>query len=333
MSKWTLVTGGCGYIGSHVVQKLIEAEKKVVVIDNLSSGSPKALISPCPLIVGDLEDMATLRSLFKEYPIDSLLHFASSIAVEESIQQPLAYYRNNVENFLRLLEVAGESGPKKIILSSTAAVYGAVTSQSPIHEHAAVAPINPYGRSKMMDELILKDTAQQFGHSYVILRYFNVAGADQLGRIGQVGKRSTHLIKIACEVAVGKRDHLTVFGVDYPTPDGTCIRDYIHVEDLAEAHVSALHYLEEGRPSVTLNCGYNQGYSVQQVLRAVEEVGQCRVKTMTGKRRLGDAPFLVADNSQILQTLDWLPKRNDLGTIVGSALRWEQKLLERETAF
>lgn len=318
-----LVTGGAGYIGSHVVLQLAEAGHDVVVYDNLSTGRKEAVLAG-RLVEGDLADKARVESLFAAEAFDAVLHFAASIVVPESVSDPLKYYRNNTANTLSLLDSCHRHAVGTFVFSSTAAVYG-TPAQSPVTELTPLQPINPYGASKMMSERMVMDLAQAGGLRYVILRYFNVAGADTKGRIGQSTPKATHLIKVASETAVGLRPELTVFGTDYPTADGTCVRDYIHVEDLARAHVDAMAYLEAGGASEVLNCGYGHGNSVLQVVEAVKRVSGKDFAVKLESRRPGDSPELVADSRRIRDVLGWAPRLDDLETIVKTALDWERR--------
>ena len=322
-----LVTGGAGYIGSHVVLQLVEAGHRVVVYDNLSTGFPWAVVGG-ELIEGDLADRARLTELFRAHQFQSVLHFAAHIIVPESVEKPLKYYGNNTRNTLGLLETCAEFGVRNFVFSSTAAVYG-MPEKMPITEDAPLAPINPYGASKMMSERMLVDLAAVAPLRYVILRYFNVAGADEAGRIGQATAEATHLIKVACQAAAGLRPSLTVFGTDYPTPDGTCIRDYVHVVDLARAHLDALDYLADGGVSAILNCGYERGTSVKEIVDVVRKVSGVSFDVAVGDRRPGDPPELVAANGRIKATLGWRPRLDDLERLVASAWSWERKLAER----
>jgi UDP-glucose 4-epimerase len=326
-SPSVLVTGGAGYIGSHVVVQLAEAGHRVVVYDNLSSGFPWAVLGG-ELVVGDLADRQRLAELFRAHRFESVLHFAAHIIVPESVEKPLKYYGNNTRNTLGLLETCAEFGVKNFVFSSTAAVYG-IPETMPIAESAPLQPINPYGASKMMSERMLVDLAAVSAMRYVILRYFNVAGADEAGRIGQATAEATHLIKVACQVAAGLRPALTIFGTDYPTPDGTCIRDYVHVVDLARAHLDALAYLSDGGASAILNCGYQRGTSVREIVDVVRKVSGVPFTVHVGERRPGDPPELVAANERIRQTLGWQPRLDDLERMVASAWRWEQRLAEK----
>jgi UDP-glucose 4-epimerase len=327
MSKLpVLVTGGAGYIGSHAVLALIDAGWPVVVIDDLSNGSPEVVPDGVPFYEGSVADTALVGRILADHEIGAILHFAGSIVVPESVEKPLDYYRNNTLASHALISAAVEAGVKHIVFSSTAAVYGA-PERVPIAEGDPKLPINPYGASKLMTERMLADASAAYPFNYAALRYFNVAGADPDLRSGQIGRGSTHLIKIAVEAAVGKRDHVSVFGTDYPTPDGTCIRDYIHVSDLAAAHVAALEYLiAHPDTNLTLNCGYGTGLSVLQVLDSLDRVNGSAIARETGDRRAGDPPMLVAGNQALMSTLDWAPRFADIDTITAHALEWERKL-------
>lgn len=325
-----LVTGGAGYIGSHVVRQLSEAGREVVVYDNLSTGSADALIHGERLVVGDLADQQKLATLLRETGCKSVLHFAAAIVAPESVQLPLKYYSNNTKNTLNLLQACVEHGVERFIFSSTAAVYG-IPEGGHASEESPTAPINPYGTSKLMSEWMLRDTALAHGLSYVALRYFNVAGADPKARMGQRTPDATHLIKVSCQAALGMRDGVSIFGTDYDTPDGTGIRDYIHIEDLAAAHLYALKYLEQGGSSTTINVGYGQGSSVREVIEVVKEVSGVDFKVVEGPRRPGDPADLVAVADRIRTVLGWSPRYADLRTIVADAWRWEKKLFEANT--
>jgi len=329
MTKPTvLVTGGAGYIGSHAVLALKDAGRRVAVIDDLSNGSPEVVPDDVPFYQGSIAERVLLDSVIDECGIGAIMHFAGSIVVPESVDRPLKYYANNTLASHNLISAAVDAGVKHILFSSTAAVYGA-PSRVPIVEGDPKLPINPYGASKLMTERMLEDASAAHNFNYGALRYFNVAGADPKGRTGQIGKGSTHLIKIACEAAVGKRPHVAVYGNDYPTPDGTCIRDYIHVSDLAAAHVAALDWLvEHPSENLVMNCGYGHGLSVSEVLDAVDRLTNEPVKRLIEGRRAGDPPELVADNQRLLETLDWRPSYADINRIVADALAWERKLLE-----
>jgi UDP-glucose 4-epimerase len=324
-----LVTGGAGYIGSHAVLALLDAGWRVVVVDNLTTGFDWAVDARATLVRGDIEDDALVRGAMRAHDVIAVMHFARSIVVPESVIDPLKYYRNNTVASRALIESAVARGVRHFIFSSTAALYG-MAEQTPVAEDMPTVPINPYGTSKLMTEMMLRDVAAAHPLNYCALRYFNVAGADPKGRTGQSTAGATHLIKIAVEAATGKRDHVTVFGTDYATRDGTGVRDYIHVSDLAAAHVAALDLLiaEPGR-SHTLNAGYGHGYSVLEVLDAVDRVTNLHIERRFAGRRLGDAGELVADNRAILATLPWRPRYDDLDGIVQDALAWERKLGER----
>jgi UDP-glucose 4-epimerase len=320
-----LVTGGAGYIGSHTVLCLLEAGYEVVVYDNLSTGFAQAVLPPAKLINGDLADVEHLRQVLQEEKFSAIIHFAASIVVPESVSDPLKYYQNNTANTTWLVRLGLEQNVPHFIFSSTAAVYGH-PQQLPVSEDAALAPINPYGRSKLMSEWVLQDVSKanpDFNH--VILRYFNVAGADPQGRLGQCTPQATHLIKVACQTALGQRDVLSIFGTDYPTPDGTGVRDYIHVSDLAAAHVQALQWLEQGYPSETFNCGYGHGFSVRDIISAVQEVSQSALPVTAAERRAGDPAELVADPSKLKAAMHWSPQFDSLQLIVRTALAWEQQ--------
>lgn len=319
-----LVTGGAGYIGSHVVRQLTEAGERVTVLDNLSTGFRSAVLGG-DLVVGDTGDRSLVAGLLEKQRVDTILHFAAHTIVPESVSNPLKYYGNNTCSTRNLLECAVKAGVRHFIFSSTAAVYGTPTGGIAA-EDTPTAPINPYGSSKLMSEWMLRDVGEAHGLGYVALRYFNVAGADPGGRIGQSTTQATLLTKVACEVAVGKRPHLSIYGTDYPTPDGTGIRDYIHVEDLATAHVDALRYLRGGGRSTILNCGYGHGYSVREVIGAVERACGAPIAQREEPRRAGDPPVLVAAADRIRAVLGWRPRHDNLDFIVGSALRWERHL-------
>ena len=324
-----LVTGGAGYIGSHAVLALLDAGWPVVVIDDLSTGFEWAVPEGAVFARGDIADADLVAQLIREHGIGAIMHFAGSIVVPESVEQPLKYYHNNTVKSRALLESAVSGGVRHFIFSSTAATYG-VPAEVPVGEDAPTAPINPYGTSKLMTEWMLRDVAVAHPLNYCALRYFNVAGADPKGRSGQSTAGATHLIKVAVEAAIGKRDHVAVYGTDYETPDGTGVRDYIHVSDLAAAHLFALERLiAEPAQSHILNCGYGRGYSVLEVLDAVDRVTNARIERRLARRRAGDPPVLVADNRRILATLPWRPARDDLAAIVSDALAWEHRLAER----
>jgi UDP-glucose 4-epimerase len=329
-NKTILVTGGAGYIGSHVVLKLGAAGESVLSLDNLSTGFREA-VTAGDLVVGDTGDAVLLENLFNDHDIDTVMHFAAHTIVPESVADPLKYYRNNTASSRTLLECAANHKVKHIVFSSTAAVYG-IPPGGRASEDSPTRPINPYGTSKLMTEWMLRDLALAGGPSYVALRYFNVAGCEPSGRIGQSTPKATLLVKVACEAAVGRRSHVSVFGTDYPTPDGTGLRDYIHVEDLATAHIDALAYLRRGGKPATLNCGYGHGYSVREVLRAVEKANQKRLTVTEEPRRAGDPPELIAVADEIRRVLGWTPKFDDLDTIVRTSLAWERKIAARDPA-
>jgi UDP-glucose 4-epimerase len=320
-----LVTGGAGYIGSHMVHALNDAGEAVVVLDNLSTGFRFLLPGSVPMIVGHTGDQELATKIIADHRVDSIIHFAASIVVPDSIADPLGYYRNNTMNTALLLQAAAKAGVKHFIFSSTAAVYGNPDTV-PIPETAPTRPISPYGMSKLMSEIILHDTARAHGLKFVVLRYFNVAGADPRGRTGQSTPHATHLIKVAAEVVAGKREKISVFGTDYPTADGTCVRDYIHVSDLARAHSAALAYLRRGGENATFNCGYGHGYSVLEVLETARRVSGYDFPIEYAGRRPGDPAELVADVARIQSALDWRPLYDNLETIVSHALGWERKL-------
>ena len=326
MGETVLVTGGAGYIGSHVVQQLGKLGYEVIVYDNLSTGSPEAVLQG-KLVVGDLADQEKLSQTFAQYQFSAVLHFAASISVPDSLRQPLAYYRNNTANTLNLLQCCQEFAVNKLVFSSTAAVYGD-TDRAFVDESAPTNPVNPYGKSKLMSEMMIRDYGESSDFKYVILRYFNVAGADSSGLIGQSSKKAAHLIKVACDAALGARDSVQIFGTDYPTNDGTGVRDYIHVEDLATAHVDALSYLQKAQTNQILNCGYGKGYSVREVLAKVQQVSGTNFPIVEVKRRLGDPACVVASSDRIKQVLGWQPQYNSLETIVRSTLSWEKHKLK-----
>ncbi len=320
-----LVTGGAGYIGSHMVLELTDAGEDVVVLDNLSTGFRWAIAKPAKLVVGDVGDAALVDRVLVEHAIEAIIHFAGSIVVPESVADPLGYYHNNTVKSRTLMAAAVAHGVQQFIFSSTAAVYGA-PRENPVTESADLVPMSPYGSSKLMTEIMLRDTAFAHDFRYVALRYFNVAGADPGGRSGQSTPRATHLIKVACETALGKRRHMEVFGTDYPTPDGTCIRDFIHVKDLARAHVAALRHLRSGGKSDVFNCGYSKGYSVLAVIEAVKKAAGKSFEVKLSPRRPGDPPAIVAASDKIRSQLGWVPEHDDLDRIVAQALAWEAKI-------
>jgi UDP-glucose 4-epimerase len=324
-----LVTGGAGYIGSHAVLALVDAGWPVVVLDNLTTGFEWAVAKEATFVKGDIADQPLLARIIAEHGIQAIIHFAGSIVVPESVENPLKYYENNTVKSRALIESAVKGGVRHFIFSSTAATYG-IPERVPVTEDARTQPINPYGWSKLMTERMLADTVVAHPLNFCALRYFNVAGADPKGRSGQSTAGATHLIKVAVEAATGKRSHVSVYGTDYATPDGTGVRDYIHVSDLAAAHVHALEKLiEDPASSHIMNCGYGRGFSVLEVLDAVDRVTNMKIERRMETRRLGDPDSLVADNGRILATLPWRPARDDLDTIVADALAWERKLAER----
>jgi UDP-glucose 4-epimerase len=326
-----LVTGGAGYIGSHMVHALLDAGESVVVLDNLSTGFDWAVPKSVPLVVGETGDQALAAQLIAREGVDAVIHFAASIVVPDSVADPLGYYRNNTVNSRALIETAIRCGVRQFIFSSTAAVYGDPL-RIPVKEDDATVPMSPYGSSKLMTEIMLRDAGAAHGLRYLILRYFNVAGADPAMRTGQSTARATHLIKVAVETALGRRPRIEVFGADYETPDGTCIRDYIHVSDLVRAHQDALHYLREGGPPVTLNCGYGRGFSVFEVIESVKRVSGVDFQVVLGGRRAGDPAAIVADTNRIRSVLGFAPQLDDLDTIVKHALAWERRRAGVEAA-
>ena len=320
-----LVTGGAGYIGGHMVLGLLDAGEKAVVLDNLSTGFAWAVPEGVELIVGDFGDAELVSRLIAAKGIDAIAHFAAKIVVPESVSDPLGYYLNNTANARTLIECAVKGGVKHFIFSSTAAVYGE-TSLAPVTEETPLHPISPYGRSKLMVEWMLEDTACAHDLHYVALRYFNVAGADPQGRLGQTSPQATHLIKVAAQTALGQRPSMTVYGEDYPTRDGTCERDYIQVSDLVDAHLDALGYLRRGGPSLVCNCGYGHGATVKEVVEVVKKVSGVDFKVEIGARRPGDPAVIVARAERARAALGWRPKRDDLEAIVAQALAWERRL-------
>lgn len=323
-----LVTGGAGYIGSHAVLALLDRGWDVSVIDNLTTGFRFAVPDGVAFYDGDIEDGALLARIFAEQGTGAIMHFAGSIIVPESVEDPLKYYHNNTAKSRSLIESAVRAGVPHFIFSSTAATYG-IPEVSPVHEDSPKQPINPYGMSKLMTETMLADTARAHPMNYCALRYFNVAGADPQARSGQSTAGATHLIKVAVEAALGKRENVSVFGTDYDTPDGTGVRDYIHVSDLAAAHVLALEALiEEPNGSLTMNCGYGRGFSVLEVLDAVDRVTNMKLERIMGPRRAGDPDSLISDNQRIKRTVPWEPQYADLDQIIGHALAWERKLTD-----
>ncbi|OOG53677.1 UDP-glucose 4-epimerase GalE [Rhodanobacter sp. C03] len=324
-----LVTGGAGYIGSHVTQQLRARGERVMVIDNLVSGFREA-VQDAELIVGDVGDRMLVARVLAEHRVDAVLHFAAHTVVPESVRDPLKYYGNNTCNTRNLLACCAEAGVRQFLFSSTAAVYG-MPASGVADEDTPTQPINPYGMSKLMSETMLRDLSATGAMRHVILRYFNVAGCDPQGRIGQSTPNATLLLKVACEHAVGKRDSLSIFGTDYDTPDGTGIRDYIHVEDLAAAHLRALDHLRADGESLTLNCGYGHGYSVREVIDAVQRISGHLLKVTEQPRRAGDPPMLIARADRLRSRLGWAPRHDDLDFIVRTALAWERKLAAKLT--
>lgn len=320
----TLVTGGAGYIGSHTVHALLDRGDKVVVLDNLSTGMRAQVGEAAAFVKGDVADSALLEKTIKDHGVDAVIHFAGSIVVPESVADPLAYYDNNVVKSRDVIAVCLASGVKRFIFSSTATVY-AEDARQPLAEDERKAPISPYARSKLMTEWMLEDVARAHDFRYHVLRYFNVAGADPLGRTGQSNPNATHLIKRAAQVVLGRIPHLDIFGTDYPTPDGTGVRDYIHVSDLANAHLLALDALRAGAPATVYNCGYGRGLSVRQVVEAVERVTGVPLPVREGPRRAGDPPTLISDPSRIKAALGWKPVHDDLDGIIRSAIAWERR--------
>lgn len=325
-----LVSGGAGYIGSHLCWLLADRGEAFVVVDNLSTGREFSIPQQGELIVGDVGDKDLVADVMIQHDVDAVIHFAGSIIVPESVSEPLKYYKNNTVNSRNLIETCVENDVKHFIFSSTATVYGE-PEKNPVTEDFPFAPFNPYGTSKVMTEMMLKDVAFAHDFDYVALRYFNVAGADPQKRTGQSTPNATHLLKIANQVALGQRDHLEIFGDDYDTPDGTGVRDYIHVSDLAEAHWSALQYLRGGGKAIALNCGYGKGFSVREVIEKLEEVIGRKLPVETCPRRPGDIGSIIADNTRIKSVLGWEPKYDDLKGIVESALRWEEVLAQKNS--
>ena len=322
-----LVTGGAGYIGSHMVLALVEAGESVVVVDNLSTGFSSALPEGVPLFIGDAANADLVEGVIANHRVDAIIHFAGSVVVSDSMRDPLGYYRNNTMTTRSLLDTAVKCGVTRFIFSSTAAVYGN-PDQVPVAEDAPTRPLSPYGASKLMSEIMIHDVAAAHDLDFVILRYFNVAGADPQARIGLATVGATHLLKIAVEAATGQRAKIDVYGTDYPTPDGSCIRDFIHVSDLAQAHHAALAYLRAGGTSTTMNCGYGRGYSVLETIEAVRRVSGRNFAVQYAPRRPGDIMTMIADTSRIRSTLDWTPQYDDLATIAAHALAWETRMVE-----
>ncbi len=327
MSDRILVTGGAGYIGSHTVLQLVEAGNSVVVVDNLYSGHEWALARQATFYQGDIHDRKLIRKILKQHEIETVMHFAAHTVVSESVENPSKYYHNNVLGSLNLIEACIEQGVAQFIFSSSAAVYGA-TGKRTVKESDRASPINPYGTSKLITEWMLHDFAESTGgdFNYTALRYFNVAGANMGGKLGQAAPEATHLIKVACQTACGIRPGMSIFGDDYDTPDGTCIRDYIHVDDLAAAHLDAWRYLQDGGKTRILNCGYGNGFSVKEVIECVKSVSNTDFEVDVRPRRPGDPPQLVANSDAIRRLLNWQPQYNDLEMICRSACEWEKRL-------
>src|SRR6476469_5462499 len=323
-----LVTGGAGYIGSHMVYALVAAGEKVVVLDNLSTGFDWAIAEGVPLVLGETGDQPLVEKLIRDHGVEAIIHFAASIVVPDSVSDPLGYYKNNTVNSRALIECAVKGGVKHFIFSSTAAVYGN-PARVPVTEDDTLMPMSPYGSSKLMSEIMLRDASAAHGLAHVILRYFNVAGADPEGRTGQSTKGATHLIKVAVETALKQRAKMELFGAYYPTPDGTCVRDYIHVSVLVRAHLDALRYLRAGGTSITANCGYGRGYSVREVIDAVKRASGTDFRVDLSPRRPGDPAQIVASSDRARAALGWKPQYDDLSVIVGHALGWERKLTTR----
>ena len=321
-----LVSGGAGYIGSHMILELLSAGEEVVVLDNLSTGFRCVVDDAAHFINSDIADQGAVENAVAQFGIDAVVHFAGSIVVSESVANPLKYYENNTAKSLSFIRACVQSGISHFIFSSSAAVYG-IPEANPVFEDAPLAPVSPYGSSKMMIEIMLRDVAATYGMRYAALRYFNVAGADPTGRTGQSTKEATHLVKLACQTALGQRPFLEVFGDDYPTGDGTCIRDYIHVTDLVRAHLLALSYLRRNSGSLILNCGYGRGYSVLEVIEAVKRISGRHFDVHIAPRRPGDPAVLVAGAQRVRATLGWKPAYDDLSKIVTHAYAWEQRLL------
>jgi UDP-glucose 4-epimerase len=323
-----LVTGGAGYIGSHMALRLADGGEQVVVLDNLTTGFDWAIDPRATFVTGNAGDMEFVGDVLQTHKISEIVHFAGSIVVPESVTDPLKYYANNTATSRSLIEAAVKGGVKHMVFSSTAAVYG-MTGLDPVAEDTQLNPMSPYGRSKLMTEMMLADVAAAHPLTYGALRYFNVAGADPKRRSGQSSPTATHLIKVACQAALGSRSFMEIFGTDYPTPDGTCVRDYIHVTDLVEAHALLLTYLRQGGASTTLNCGYGRGYSVRQVIDTVKKVSGVDFAVKEAPRRAGDPPAIVAGAQKVRALLGWQPAHDDLDEIVTSAYAWEQYLLTR----
>ncbi len=325
MAERVLVTGGAGYVGSHVAFAMLDAGHDVVVLDDLSTGVRELVPVDADYVEGNAGDRNLTSALIAERGVSAVMHLGASVVVPESVEKPLEYYRNNTSASRNLMEVCARHGVHRFVFSSTAAVYGEPETPT-IDEDAPTRPINPYGRSKLMTELMLRDLSALGRFRHVALRYFNVAGADPAGRSGEQTPEATHLVTVACEVATGKRDHISIYGEDYDTPDGNCIRDYIHVTDIAAAHVAALDHLLGGGESLTLNCGYGRGHSVREIVAAVERAAGVELDKRPAPRRAGDAPVLIADARRIRERLDWRPRYDNLDVIVGTAFSWQQRV-------
>ena len=324
-----LLTGGAGYIGSHTSLALLDAGHEVTIIDNLSTGNKNLIPNGASFVNCDINDIEVISNILQKQKFDALLHFAGYIQVEESVINPEKYFKNNTENAIILFDICEKNNLTNIIFSSTAAAYGNPINEEPISESSLLKPLNPYGESKIRTEKFLQNNNKL---NYIILRYFNVAGADAKMRSGLISKKATHLIKIASEVAVGKRNKITIFGEDYPTPDGTAIRDYIHVSDLANIHINAAEYLIKKQKSEIINCGYGKGFSVKEVLEVVNNVSDYPINIERGDRRAGDSSMLVSNVSKLINLLNWKPKYNNLNFIVKTAIEWEKKLQLNENA-
>lgn len=321
-----MVTGGAGYIGSHMVWELLDNGEEVLVVDNLVTGFEWAIPKGVTFIKADVGDQSAIEEIIKDNNVDAIIHFAGSVVVPESLVNPLKYYENNTGNSRNLIAAAVNTGVKKFIFSSTAAVYGNPLTEGPISENAILNPMSPYGTSKLMTELMIRDTAEAHDFSYVILRYFNVAGCDEKGRTGQSTEGATHLIKVACEAGSGNRSSMKIFGTDYATKDGTCVRDFIHVSDLVNAHYEALSYLRGGGKKFTANCGYSQGYTVREVIDTVKKISGNDFRVIETDRRAGDIESLTANAHRLMSRLDWQPKHDNLEKIIQTAFEWEKKL-------
>ncbi|MCP4182509.1 MAG: UDP-glucose 4-epimerase GalE [Hyphomicrobiales bacterium] len=323
-----LVTGGAGYIGSHMVWELLDHGEEVVVLDNLSTGFRWAVADRAKFIEGDIADQRLVENIILDDKIDTIIHFAGSVVVPESIKNPLKYYDNNTGKSRSLVQAAVNCGIDKFIFSSTAAVYGLPENSNPVLENAVLTPMSPYGSSKLMTEMMIRDVANAYDLRYVMLRYFNVAGADGAGRVGLSTEGATHLIKLACEAALGRRPYLEIYGTDYDTPDGSGVRDFIHISDLVNAHYYALNFLREGGLKFTANCGYSKGYSVLEVIEAVKRVSGCDFEIRHAPRREGDIGSIIANADRLMSRLGWSPKYDNLDYIIATALAWEGNLIE-----